>query len=136
MAAGASRNPPLRITLRDQRLSPFKDIIADGGNCGRRKRRTLRGKIIRHLLQRRIGLIFEQVIHRRILAPLVSKRNELMKEIAGGLTREPREINIACPLPLRAMTRRAGQNSLSNRIPVLRPPKRCASKSPCEYCER
>ena len=101
----------------DQQFAARQDFTADGRRRRRRKSGNAeRGKVFRHLLQIRVRKKLQEIVHRRVFAPAVRERHELIVEIAGGLARKPREIDVAGALALRAMTGRAGQHARSHRI--------------------
>ncbi|MEI9982657.1 MAG: hypothetical protein WDN69_05275 [Aliidongia sp.] len=58
-----------------------------------------------------VGQIFEQVVHRRIFPTPVAKGDELIIEISGRLSGEPREIVVIRALALRTVARTAGQHT-------------------------
>ena len=75
------------------------------------------------LLQVVVGQKFQQVIHRRVSAPPVPERHQLVVEITRRLSRQPRKIDIAGALALRTVARRAGENARGHGIrrALLRP---------------
>src|SRR6185436_3613319 len=109
VAAGAGRNAALRIAVDGNRFAAREDVLADGGNGGRREWRAQRGKMFGHLLEVGIGQKIQQIIHRRIFAASVPECDELIVEVACRLSRQPRKIHVAGPLTLRAVTRSAGE---------------------------
>ena len=89
-----------------------------GSICNRLRLRgrTQGREIVRDLLQVRIGLIFEQVIHRRVATPPVAKCHQLVHQIAGRLAGETREIITIRPPALTAVAWFAGAQVRLHRI--------------------
>ena len=69
---------PRRVALRHERLSARQDGRADVGDGRRRQRRPQGRKVIGHLLQIGSGRKFEQIVHRRVVAPSVTEGDELV----------------------------------------------------------
>ncbi len=64
-------------------------------NRTRHWRRTQRLKVVRHLLQIRVGEVFEEIVHRRVAAPPISERDQLVHQITGRLAGEARKIVVS-----------------------------------------
>src|ERR1700732_5469820 len=95
-----------------QRFSAGQDRVAGDGRCRRWKWRLLGSEIVRHRLEVGVRQKLEKVVHRRIFAPPLPKRDQLIVEVAGWLAREPREIIVFGALTLIAVAWRACQNAV------------------------
>jgi hypothetical protein len=103
VAIRACGNVVGRIALRRQCFPACQDRVADDGRCRRRKWRLPRSEIVRHRPEIWIWQKFQEVVHRRIFAPAVTKRYQLIVLVAGRLARKPREIIVVGTLALVAM---------------------------------
>src|SRR4029453_3205506 len=65
VATGAGRHAALRVAIDGNRFAACENLVADGGNSGRREWRPQRGKVFRHLLQIRVGQKVQQIVHWR-----------------------------------------------------------------------
>ena len=68
------------------------------------ERRTLLRVVLGDLAQVSVRKIRDEVIHRRVTALAVAKRDELVIEITGGLAGDAREVIVARALAALAMT--------------------------------
>lgn len=73
-------------------------------------------EIIGDVLEIRVGEEFEQIVHRRVFAPAVLEGDKLVVEIAGGLARKTREIDVGASSALIAMAGRARLNPRRHRV--------------------
>jgi hypothetical protein len=86
-----------RIAFGHQRAPARQQSLTDIG-CRLLYRRWAQcGEGFRDLLQIRVGLIFEKIVHRRVPAPPVAKRDQLVRQIAGRLAGKAREIIVGRP---------------------------------------
>ena len=83
------------------------------------RRRALLCEVLGDLPQIRVGQIGDEVIHRRVLALAVAKRDQLVVEIGGGLARDAREVSVAGALPALAVARDAALDARLHRIDRL-----------------
>src|SRR4051812_12248857 len=63
-----------------------------------------------------LGDVFQQIVHRRIASVAIAERDELIHQIARGLSGETREIAALDPLALPAVTGSAGKQPCLHRI--------------------
>ncbi len=86
------------------------------GIAGAREGRPQRSKIFGDVLEIGVGQKFQQIVHRRISAPPVPECHQLVIEIAGGFAGQPREIDVAGALALRAVARSTAQHPRRHRV--------------------
>jgi hypothetical protein len=112
----AWRNAMGRIAFGHERAPTREQGRAHLGNRLRHWRRAQGCEVVRHLLEIRVGKIFEEIVHRRVAATPVSERHQLVHQIAGRFAGEARKVVVFCPLTLPAVASRAGKEARLHRV--------------------